>query len=76
MKLRSIERMMSRCFKEFPFGGFRMTQYIPELGVIYKNMGSLWRVLLKRFGSKCIINFLMEYFLEYFFFNKLTETKT
>ena len=32
MKLRSIERMMTRCFKEFPFGGFRMTQYIPELG--------------------------------------------
>ena len=33
-------------------------------------------MLLKRFGSKCIINFLMEYFLEYFFFNHLTETKT
>ena len=44
MKLRSIERMMSRCFKEFPFGGFRMTQYIPELGVIYKESGRLRRV--------------------------------
>ena len=41
MKLRNIEGMMSRCFKESPFGGFRMTQYIPELGVIYKNEGRL-----------------------------------
>jgi len=35
---------MTRFFKEFPFGGFRMTQYIPELGVIYKKMGVTWRV--------------------------------
>jgi len=24
--------------------GFRRTQYIPELGLIYKNEGRLWRV--------------------------------
>ena len=30
---------MSRCFTWFPIGGYRRTQYIPEFGVIFKNMG-------------------------------------
>jgi len=42
--------MMSRCFTRFPKGGYRRTQYIPELGGIYKNCGFylesvwLWRI--------------------------------
>jgi len=35
---------MSRCFTWFPISGFRRTQYIPELGLFYKNEGRLWRV--------------------------------
>ena len=31
-------------------GGFRRTQFIPELGVFYKNA----KVLLKKFENKCI----------------------
>jgi len=32
---------MSRCFTKFPSRRFRRTQYIPELGVFYKNVGSI-----------------------------------
>ena len=35
---------MSRCFTWFPIVGYRRTQYIPELGLFYKNVGSLWKV--------------------------------
>ena len=52
--------------------GFWRIRNITSIGFFYKNRRVTWRVLLKRFGSKCIINFLMEYF----FFNQLTETKT
>jgi len=30
---------MSRCFIDFLIGWFRRTQYIPELGLFYKNVG-------------------------------------
>jgi len=33
--------MMSRCFTWFPFWWIRRTQYIPEFGGFYKNMGIL-----------------------------------
>ena len=39
---RRIERMMSRCFTEFPYKWFRRTQYITPIGLFYKNMGRLW----------------------------------
>ena len=40
MKLkRNTEKIMSICLTWFPIGGYRRTQYIPELGVIYKNGG-------------------------------------
>jgi len=34
---------MSICLTRFPIGGYRRTQYIPELGGIYKN----WEVYLE-----------------------------
>ena len=30
---------MSMCFTWFPIGGYRRTQYIPELGGFFKNWG-------------------------------------
>ena len=41
---RNKERIMSICLTCFPFGGFRRTQYIPELGGFYKEVGRLWRL--------------------------------
>jgi hypothetical protein len=38
---RRIEISMSICLTWFPFGWFRITQYIPELGLFYKNVGIL-----------------------------------
>jgi len=41
---------MSKCLTGFPIGGYRRTQYIPELGRFNKNMGFyldgvwLWRI--------------------------------
>jgi len=41
---------MSRCFTWFPIGGYRRTQYIPQFGWFYKNLGFylegdwLWRI--------------------------------
>ena len=44
MKLkRNTEEMMSICFIEFPIGGFRKTQVIPEYVVFYKEVGRLWK---------------------------------
>jgi hypothetical protein len=36
---RNTEKNMSRCFTLFPIVWFRRTQYIPELGLFYKNLG-------------------------------------
>ena len=37
---RSIDmRRMSRCFTWFPIVWFRRTQYIPSIGLFYKNWG-------------------------------------
>ena len=38
---RNMEIMMSICLTWFPISGFRRTQVIPELGLIYKEMGIL-----------------------------------
>ena len=38
---------MSRCFIKFPIRGFRRTQYITSIGLIYKNVGKLGRGILR-----------------------------
>ena len=35
---------MSRCFIKFPIRGFRRTQFITSISLIYKNVGRLWRL--------------------------------
>ena len=45
---------MSRCFTRFPIGGYRRTQYIPELGGFYKNVGILLEAI---FGDSYSITF-------------------
>jgi len=37
--------MMSRCFIEFPIGGYRRTRNITSIGLFYKEVGDFtWRV--------------------------------
>jgi len=43
--------MMSRCFTWFPIGGYRRTQYIPELGLFY----NVWGFYLEELGQGCRI---------------------
>jgi hypothetical protein len=43
---RKRERIMSICLTRFPISGFRRTQVIPELGLIYKEVGILLGVFL------------------------------
>ena len=56
---------MSRCFTWFPIGGYRRTQYIPEFGVIYKNMGIFLGGCLtceELVGDKFLDRFMTNYF--------------
>ena len=38
---RNMMKMMSICLTEFPISRIRLTQYIPLIGMFYKNAGSL-----------------------------------
>ena len=48
---RNKEKRMSRCFTWFPIRWFRRTQYIPELGLNYKEGGKLWKVVKRNNSS-------------------------